>query len=128
MGSTFRLSFTRSLVAGLSAVLAGGTVLPAAAQMAPPANVVPPAPTPAAPPAAPEALPAPPSAAAPQIKVPPAMMQGPASVADLAAGLLDAVVNISTSQNVKSDAQDATAEVKEHGQSSAGLVKESARG
>ncbi len=103
MGSTFRLSFTRSLVAGLSAVLAGGTVLPAAAQMAPPANVVPPAPAPAAPPAAPEALPAPPSAAAPQIKVPPAMMQGPASVADLAAGLLDAVVNISTSQNVKSD-------------------------
>lgn len=103
MGSTFRLSFTRSLVAGLSAVLAGGTVLPAAAQMAPPANVVPPAPAPAAPPAAPEALPAPPSAAAPQITVPPAMMQGPASVADLAAGLLDAVVNISTSQNVKSD-------------------------
>lgn len=103
MGSTFRLSFTRSLVAGLSAVLAGGTVLPAAAQMAPPANVVPPAPAPAAPPAAPEALPAPPSAAAPQTKVPPAMMQGPASVADLAAGLLDAVVNISTSQNVKSD-------------------------
>lgn len=35
-----------------------------------------------------------------QVVTPPAMQAGPASVADLAAGLLDAVVNISTSQNV----------------------------
>lgn len=39
--------------------------------------------------------------AAPQIAVPQA--GGPASVADLASGLLDAVVNISTSQKVKDD-------------------------
>ena len=32
--------------------------------------------------------------------------QGPASVADLAEGLLDAVVNISTSQTVKDDGED----------------------
>lgn len=38
-----------------------------------------------------------------QIKAPAATQQGPDSVADLAAGLLDAVVNISTSQNVKND-------------------------
>ncbi|RFB91626.1 serine protease [Rhizobium leguminosarum bv. trifolii] len=50
--------------------------------------------------------PTPPAAAAPQ---PAAPIQagvpnnGPASVADLAEGLLDAVVNISTSQNVKDD-------------------------
>mgnify|MGYP003938248699 CR=1 FL=1 len=37
---------------------------------------------------------------APTITVPPAMRHGPASVADLAEGLLGAVVNISTSQNV----------------------------
>ncbi|WHO75009.1 Do family serine endopeptidase [Rhizobium sp. BT03] len=60
-------------------------------------------------PATPEATapaPTPPAAAAPQ---PAAPIQagvpnnGPASVADLAEGLLDAVVNISTSQNVKDD-------------------------
>lgn len=39
--------------------------------------------------------------------VPPAIAaQGPASVADLAEGLLDAVVNISTSQTVKDDGED----------------------
>jgi len=37
---------------------------------------------------------------APTVQIPPAMMHGPASVADLAEGLLGAVVNISTSQNV----------------------------
>ncbi|MEC6999487.1 hypothetical protein VXQ18_05120 [Brucella abortus] len=37
---------------------------------------------------------------------PPALAaQGPASVADLAEGLLDAVVNISTSQTVKDDGE-----------------------
>ncbi|PDT38737.1 serine protease [Rhizobium sp. M10] len=52
------------------------------------------------------AAPAPTSPAAPQ-QVPPLQgvvpNSGPASVADLAEGLLDAVVNISTSQNVKDD-------------------------
>lgn len=38
------------------------------------------------------------------VGTPPAIAaQGPASVADLAEGLLDAVVNISTSQTVKED-------------------------
>jgi serine protease Do len=45
-----------------------------------------------------------PSFAEPQTKAPVAQ-HGPESVADLAAGLLDAVVNISTSQNVKTDDQ-----------------------
>lgn len=57
-------------------------------------------------PAAPEqAAPVAPAAVAPA--APPVQMtapgNGPASVADLAEGLLDAVVNISTSQNVKDD-------------------------
>ncbi|RFB92575.1 serine protease [Rhizobium leguminosarum bv. trifolii] len=50
--------------------------------------------------------PTPPAAAAPQPAAPiqaGAPNNGPASVADLAEGLLDAVVNISTSQNVKDD-------------------------
>ncbi|WP_413814037.1 DegQ family serine endoprotease [Rhizobium sp. Leaf453] len=38
-----------------------------------------------------------------QTKPPVTTQHGPESVADLAAGLLDAVVNISTSQNIKSD-------------------------
>ncbi|SCB57413.1 serine protease Do [Rhizobium aethiopicum] len=58
------------------------------------------APVPAAP------APTPPAPAAPQ-QTPPVQTvvpnNGPASVADLAEGLLDAVVNISTSQNVKDD-------------------------
>jgi serine protease Do len=45
------------------------------------------------------------SVAKAQTKAPVATQQGPDSVADLAAGLLDAVVNISTSQNVKNDDQ-----------------------
>ncbi len=44
-----------------------------------------------------------PQAAAPTMTMNPAMNAGPASVADLAAGLLDAVVNISTSQKVKDE-------------------------
>ncbi len=45
------------------------------------------------------------SAAQAQTRAPVPTQQGPDSVADLAAGLLDAVVNISTSQNVKNDDQ-----------------------
>ncbi|MBB3655430.1 serine protease Do [Rhizobium sp. BK650] len=66
------------------------------------------APAPAAPqsaPAAPQPTPVSPAVAAPA--APPMQMtapaRGPDSVADLAEGLLDAVVNISTSQNVKDD-------------------------
>ncbi|WHO80895.1 Do family serine endopeptidase [Rhizobium leguminosarum] len=70
---------------------------PAAPAPTPPAAAAPetaaPAPTPPVP-AAPQ------QAAASQAVVP---NNGPASVADLAEGLLDAVVNISTSQNVKDD-------------------------
>lgn len=44
-----------------------------------------------------------PPAASPTITTNPAMNAGPASVADLASGLLDAVVNISTSQKVKDE-------------------------
>lgn len=62
---------------------------------------------PAAPPTAPDGmLPVPPTPS-PSINPPPApgpmASGGPASIADLADGLLDAVVNISTSQNVKDD-------------------------
>ena len=46
-----------------------------------------------------------PSFAEPQTTAPVTTQHGPESVADLAAGLLDAVVNISTSQNVKNDDQ-----------------------
>ena len=42
-----------------------------------------------------------PEAAAQDVQIDPRHVQGPASVADLAEGLLDAVVNISTSQNVR---------------------------
>ncbi|AGB71590.1 MULTISPECIES: Do family serine endopeptidase [Rhizobium] len=44
-----------------------------------------------------------PPTASPTITTNPAMNAGPASVADLASGLLDAVVNISTSQKVKDE-------------------------
>ncbi|TWB61587.1 serine protease Do [Rhizobium sp. ERR 922] len=44
-----------------------------------------------------------PPAASPTVTTNPAMNAGPASVADLASGLLDAVVNISTSQKVKDE-------------------------
>jgi len=45
--------------------------------------------------------------AAPTVTIPPAMRHGPASVADLAEGLLGAVVNIATSQRVKGGDSDA---------------------
>jgi serine protease Do len=48
-----------------------------------------------------------------QTKAPLPTQQGPESVADLAAGLLDAVVNISTSQNVKNDDQAPVPQVPE---------------
>jgi serine protease Do len=44
-----------------------------------------------------------PAAMPPTMSMNPAMNAGPASVADLASGLLDAVVNISTSQKVKDE-------------------------
>src|SRR5690606_32094969 len=46
------------------------------------------------------ALPAVAQQQAPTVNIPPAMMHGPASVADLAERLLGAVVNVSTSQNM----------------------------
>ncbi len=65
------------------------------------------APAPAVPEQAAPAAPTPVSPAAVAPAAPPMQMtvpgNGPASVADLAEGLLDAVVNISTSQNVKDD-------------------------
>lgn len=102
MAPTTRSPFRRTLalLAGtalLANVGAGGIVH---AQTAP-APVVPEQAAPAAPQPAPIA----PAAVAPA--APPMQMaapgNGPASVADLAEGLLDAVVNISTSQNVKDD-------------------------
>ncbi len=102
MAPTTRSPFRRTLalLAGtalLANVGAGGV---AHAQTAP----APAVPEQAAP-AAPQPAPISPAAVAPA--APPMQMtapgSGPASVADLAEGLLDAVVNISTSQNVKDD-------------------------
>jgi serine protease Do len=62
-------------------------------------------PAPPAPPAA-EMLPAPPTSSPPIAGTPPSPVlpgAGPASIADMAGGLLDAVVNISTSQSVKEE-------------------------
>ncbi|WFR97208.1 Do family serine endopeptidase [Rhizobium tumorigenes] len=91
-GSTFN-GFERAYAEGTTNVLSGvpGTM---PATPAPPNATTPP--TPSGP------LPVPPAgSAAPAAPRPP--MAGPASVADLAAGLLDAVVNISTSQKVKGE-------------------------
>ncbi|SER52989.1 DegQ family serine endoprotease [Rhizobium sp. NFR03] len=91
MGS-HRSSFTRTAALALSTALVLASPFEAAAQVA----------KPIAPPAATGPLPVPPQPSpsiAPQARA----AQGPDSVADLAAGLLDAVVNISTSQNVKTD-------------------------
>ncbi|ANM11299.1 MULTISPECIES: Do family serine endopeptidase [unclassified Rhizobium] len=108
MAPTNRSPFRRTLALMASAAMIAhaGMNGVAYAQTAPettaPAVV---APAPATPETAAPA-PTPPAAAAPQ---PAAPIQagvpnnGPASVADLAEGLLDAVVNISTSQNVKDD-------------------------
>ena len=100
MASTIRPTLRRSLALLAGTVLVAGPLLSgieaAHAQAAVAAPGVPaPGQIPVAPPAAP--APAPPAAAAP------AGTAGPASVADLAAGLLDAVVNISTSQKVKDE-------------------------
>ncbi|TCR83545.1 Do family serine endopeptidase [Rhizobium sp. BK376] len=90
---------------------------PAPAQAANPAPVAPAAPPVAASPTAPQpAAPAPEAPApaqavnpapvappAPPVVASPAVANGPASVADLAQGLLGAVVNISTSQKVKDE-------------------------
>ncbi|MEZ2127112.1 MULTISPECIES: Do family serine endopeptidase [unclassified Sinorhizobium] len=83
---------------------------PAASEQSAPAPTdsaaAPAAPAPATPS---QALPVPPTPQAPALSAPtpaipaPGIPNGPASVADLAAGLLDAVVNISTSQKVKDD-------------------------
>lgn len=77
MVTTLRLSLRHSLATVMALTMVAGSVAPAMAQMpAPPKNLARPA---------------------------GATQPGPASVADLAEGLLDAVVNISTSQSVKSD-------------------------
>nr|WP_245294667.1 Do family serine endopeptidase [Xaviernesmea rhizosphaerae] len=102
MGSPHRPRFSstlsqRGILAGL---LALGLALPAGPGFA----QAPAAPQPPA--SEPQALPAPPTGKPLQPGLAPSARhaaQGPASVADLAAGLLDAVVNISTSQNVKND-------------------------
>ncbi|OLP61373.1 serine protease [Xaviernesmea oryzae] len=100
----------RAFLAGL---LALGLTLPAAPVFAQAAAPV----APLSPPAGgPEALPAPPTGKPLQPDLAPSARhaaQGPASVADLAAGLLDAVVNISTSQNVKNDDDTPTPKVPE---------------
>jgi len=84
---TVRPTARKALLAAATALLVTGLGVPELfAQTQPEAPAV----------AAPQAQP--PAANQPQ-GLPP--MQGPASVADLAAGLLDAVVNISTSQTVK---------------------------
>ncbi len=104
MAPTTRSPFRRTLalLAGTALLAHVGASGIAHAQTAP----APAAPEQAAPaPAAPQAAPVSPTAVAPA--APPMQMtapaNGPASVADLAEGLLDAVVNISTSQNVKDD-------------------------
>jgi serine protease Do len=71
-----------------------------------PVAPAPPAPTPVNPPVV--ATPAP---ATPPVAASPPMSAGPASVADLAQGLLDAVVNISTSQKVKDEGNVASPKV-----------------
>ncbi|CZT35578.1 DegQ family serine endoprotease [Rhizobium sp. 9140] len=91
MGS-HRSSFTRTAALALSTALVFAGPFEAAAQVA----------KPIAPPAATGPLPVPPQPS-PSIAPSGRAAQGPDSVADLAAGLLDAVVNISTSQNVKTD-------------------------
>ncbi|TCM58662.1 serine protease Do [Rhizobium sp. PP-F2F-G48] len=93
MGS-HRSSFTRTAALALSTALVLTAPFEAAAQVAKP--ITPPTAGTAGP------LPVPPQPS-PSIAPPGRTAQGPDSVADLAAGLLDAVVNISTSQNVKTD-------------------------
>jgi serine protease Do len=78
----------KNLLAATTALMASAMVVPAFAQATAPA----PAPQEPLPVPAPQVTPAPPKQGP---------TEGPASVADLAEGLLDSVVNISTSQTVK---------------------------
>ncbi|MBB3352979.1 serine protease Do [Rhizobium sp. BK049] len=101
MAPTIRLPFRRTLALLASAtILAQAGVSGVAFAQTTPETAAPgvAAPVPAAP--------TPPASTTPQ-QTPPVQTvvptNGPASVADLAEGLLDAVVNISTSQNVKDD-------------------------
>lgn len=82
MVNSLRLSYRHSLATVMALSLLGSTAAPAFSQ---------------------GAQPAPPATAQPAPSQAPSMSSGPASVADLAEGLLDAVVNISTSQSVKSN-------------------------
>lgn len=86
MATTLRLSLRHSLASVMALAMIAGSVAPALAQTSAPLKNA-------------ARLPA-----APQTGAQSAPTQaGPASVADLAEGLLDAVVNISTSQSVKGD-------------------------
>ncbi len=92
---------TQVLATALSMLVAGTALMPAAASAQ--AQVAPQGAAPATPP---EGMPAPPppgGAIQPPAMAPLSAPQGPESVADLAERLLGAVVNISTSQNVKAD-------------------------
>ena len=96
---------SKRLLASVRAIaLLGGSLASAAAPAlaASPAAVTPATPAPATTAAAP---------VAPGVRQP--MAAGPASVADLAEGLLDAVVNISTSQKVKEDEGSPVPQVQE---------------
>jgi len=108
MAPTKRSPFRRTLALMASAaILAHAGMNGIAYAQTAPETTAPGVATPA--PAAPEAAaptPTPPAPGAPQQIAPIQAVtpnNGPASVADLAEGLLDAVVNISTSQNVKDD-------------------------
>ncbi len=92
---------TQVLATALSMLVAGTALMPTAASAQ--AQVAPQGAAPATPP---EGMPAPPppgGAIQPPAMAPLSAPQGPESVADLAERLLGAVVNISTSQNVKAD-------------------------
>ncbi|TXH81337.1 MAG: DegQ family serine endoprotease [Rhizobium sp.] len=100
MASTNRLPFSRSFALLASIALVAGPVVGATEQAyaqtqnsGAPADAQAPANTTSQTP----------PAASPTVTMNPAMAAGPASVADLASGLLDAVVNISTSQKVKDE-------------------------
>ncbi|MBB3975291.1 serine protease Do [Rhizobium azooxidifex] len=92
---------TQVLATALS-VLVAGTALPFAAAHAQ-AQIAPQGAVQATPPIGTPAPPPPGGAIQPPAVAPLQSPQGPESVADLAERLLDAVVNISTSQNVKAD-------------------------
>ncbi|PZM13594.1 Do family serine endopeptidase [Rhizobium tubonense] len=82
------------------------------AVLATPVPATPATPAPVAPePVSPPAVVAPAPLSPPAASGSPAMSAGPASVADLAQGLLDAVVNISTSQKVKDEGNVASPKV-----------------